>query len=398
MAPEFLPVRGGVGTYSVGLVQELSKIADVTVLTLTRSQGPVRYRRADMEAAVEHRARVIPIADAQDTFLYNAAFQIALLRRLPSIVRRERFDVVHSQHAHMPDLLAGPLIPRTPIVRTVHSTIVGQREAIRILESLGQSPDVTERWQIALEPVLRAAERSILHRPGWLLPVCGFTAAHLAELGIRRDRIHVIHNGVDADRFRPPADGTSLAAPSEVVSPRVLFVGRFTMHKGIGTMIGAIPRVLKAVPEVRFQFTGRLPAQFHDWFAQMGEAREHLDFLGYVPEERLPVLYSEATVAVVPSLYDSFPFSVLEAMAAGAPIVASRVGGIPEAIADGEEGVLVAPGSPEALANAIIGLLNDPERRRRLGARARERATTEFTWAKAARTTLEMYRRAVEGP
>ena len=194
---------GGVGTYSVALVRELSRIADVTVLTLTRMQGSVVYRRAEMEEAVEHRARVYPIAEARDTFLYNAKFQVELLRRLPAFVRAERFDIVHSQHAHMPDLLAGPMLSGTPIVRTVHSTIAGQREAIRILESLGQAPDVTERWQIAIEPLLRAAEWSTLHRPGLLFPVCNFTANHLAELGIQRDRMRVIHNGIDSDRFRP---------------------------------------------------------------------------------------------------------------------------------------------------------------------------------------------------
>lgn len=390
LAPEFLPARGGVGTYSVALARELSRTVDLTVLTLTRAQGTVVYGRKEMEEAVEHRARVYPIAEAHDTFLYNARFQVELLRRLPALVRAERFDVVHSQHAHMPDLLAGPMLPRIPIVRTVHSTIAGQREAIRILESLGQTPDVTERWQVGIEPVLRAAEWSILHRSGLLLPVCGYTADHLAGLGFRRDRMRVIHNGVDSGRFRP----IPTASPSSVPAarpPTVLFVGRFTMVKGIGTLVRAIPGVLRAVPDVMFQFTGKVPPQLDEMFSLSPEIRRHLRFLGYVPDQSLPELYGLATLAVVPSLYDSFPFTVLEAMATGAPIVASRVGGIPEAITSGEEGILVEPGAPDQLAEAIVGLLQDPGQRRRLGASARRRAFTEFTWTRTARATYEGY-------
>ncbi|MGA8302517.1 MAG: glycosyltransferase family 4 protein [Thermoplasmata archaeon] len=394
LAPEFLPVRGGVGTYSVALVRELSRIADVTVLTLTRSQGAVIYRRAEMEDAVDHRARVFPIAEARDTFLYNAKFQIELLRRLPALARAERFDIVHSQHAHMPDLLAGPMTSGVPIVRTIHSTIAGQREAIRILESLGQTPDVTERWQVAIEPVLRAAEWSTLHRPGLLFPVCEYTGNHLVELGIRRDRIRVIHNGIDTERFRPDR-----AAPSgpgaESGRPRVLFVGRFTLVKGIGTLVGAIPRIVREIPSVRFQFTGRVPAQLDTSFSLSPELRSHLEFLGYVPDESLPALYASATVAVAPSLYDSFPFSVLEAMASGTPLVASRVGGIPEALTGEDDGILVDPGNSDMLADSLIALLGDPERRRRMGARARTRVMTHFTWPGTARATNDGYREAL---
>lgn len=397
LAPEFLPVRGGVGTYSVALVRELSRFADVTVLTLTRRQGGVVYRQAEMEEAVGHRARVLPITEARDTFLYNARFQVELLRRLPAFVRDERIDVVHTQHAHMPDLLGGPLIPPTPVVRTIHTTIASQREAISLMESLGQRLDITERWQIATEPLLRTAERLVLARPGWLFPVCRFTADHLVQHGVSPDRIRVVHNGVDTERFHPRAT-SSAQAPPATEAPHVLFVGRITLMKGIGILIDAAPKVIEAVPEVRFQLVGQPPPGFGEWLRTFPrDLQRRFEFLGFVPVEQLPNLYSDATVVALPSLADSFPFSVLEAMAAGAPIVASRVGGIPEAIRHEEEGLLVDVGSSSGLAEAIIGLLRDPGKRRRLSANARERARTEFTWARAAQATYEGYRTAIAG-
>jgi glycosyltransferase involved in cell wall biosynthesis len=378
----------------VALVRELSRIADVTVLTLTRQQGSVVYGRAEMEDAVEHRARVFPIADARDTFLYNARFQYELLRKLPGLIRTERFDIVHTQHAHMPDLLAGPLLSGTPLVRTVHTTIAMQREAIRIMESLGQSADITERWQVAIEPLLRTAEWSALHHPGLLFPVCQYTGDHLVEIGLEKERIRVIHNGVDTDRFRPDAP-PALSPVPEPTGPTVLFVGRFTLIKGIGTLIRAIPGVVAAVPSVKFRFTGKVPPEFAGELALSPDLRGHLEFLGYVPDDSLPALYASATVVVAPSLYDSFPFTVLEAMASGAAIVSSRVGGIPEAIRNGEEGILVEVGSADELANALVALLKDPELRQRLGSRARSTAMTRFTWPGAARATYAGYREAL---
>lgn len=394
LAPEFLPARGGVGIYSVALVRELARLADVTVLTLTRREGSLRYGEKEMEAAVEHRARVIPIAEARDTFVYNARFQIALLRHLPSFARAERFDLIHSQHAHMPDVLAGPLLRGIPFVRTVHSTIAGQRETIRFLESLGQAADITERWQVAIEPILRAAEWSTLNHPGLLFPVCRFMGDQLVGLGVRPDRIRVIHNGVDTELFRPDTSPGS-ALSSDAVPPKVLFVGRFTLAKGIGTLLQAMPRIVRAVPDVTFEFTGGMPVELSDAFSLPPEIRSRLRFLGYIPHEEIPALFRAATVIVAPSLRDSFPFAVLESMATGAALVASRVGGIPEAIRSGVEGVLVDPGNSDQLADALIELLQNSDRRAGLGTAARRRAVTQFTWGATARATLEGYREAI---
>ncbi|HEV2231482.1 MAG TPA: glycosyltransferase, partial [Thermoplasmata archaeon] len=164
LAPEFLPNRGGVGTYSVDLSRELGRLVDLTVVTLTRQDGSRSYSATDMEQAIGGSARVLSISEARDSFLYNVGFQSAVLRRLPAILARERFDIVHSQHAHMPDILLR-LVRRTPpVVRTIHTTIAGQRDAIRLAERFGGSLEASERWQVALEPGLRAAEWFLLGR------------------------------------------------------------------------------------------------------------------------------------------------------------------------------------------------------------------------------------------
>ncbi|HEV2231013.1 MAG TPA: glycosyltransferase, partial [Thermoplasmata archaeon] len=91
---------------------------------------------------------MIPISVARDSFVYNLGFQAAVLRRLPALLRTEGFDVIHSQHAHMPDLLLRFALERPPSVRTIHTTIVGQHEAIRLALRFGGRLESSERWQV----------------------------------------------------------------------------------------------------------------------------------------------------------------------------------------------------------------------------------------------------------
>ena len=106
-------------------------------------------------------------------------------------------------------------------------------------------------------------------------------------------------------------------------------------------------------------------------------------------------LYSHARLFVCPSVYEPFGLINLEAMACGTAVVASRVGGIPEVVVDGETGVLVPPGEPGALAAAVSALCGDPERAARFGAAGRRRVEAEFSWERIAERTLAVYRDAI---
>lgn len=394
LAPEFLPSRGGVGTYSVELAKEIAKRVDLTVLTVTRTDSGPAYSRQEMEAALDHRATVLPIAEARDGFVYNARFQYAVFRRLPQLQRAERFDVVHTQHAHMPDLLWGFRSHRPPLVRTVHSTIPGQREAIRTLLSLGGSPDPTERWQVVTEPYLRSAERIVLGRPGPLIAVSEWGRNQLLQDGYSEARIRVIHNGVDARRFSPEA---ALALPEEYHTPhpRVLLLGRPTLHKGGAIALRALPLVIAGVPDVELAFTGGATRERLESLTSEKPPWDHIRLLGPIAFERIPSIIAASDVVILPTYYDNFPFAVLEAMASGVPVIASEFGGIPEAIESGKNGVLVPAGDLTALGAALIRLLSDAQERRRLGANARRTAIEKFGWESVADRTRSVYDSAI---
>jgi glycosyltransferase involved in cell wall biosynthesis len=146
----------------------------------------------------------------------------------------------------------------------------------------------------------------------------------------------------------------------------VLFAARNDPVKGASVLLEAVPLVRRQVPDATFLLVGHQPASG-------AVVPEGVQCMPFMPKDQLLAHYRKAALCVVPSLWDNSPNTVYEAMAAGRPVVASRVGGIPELVADGETGRLVPPGDVGQLAEALTRLLVDPERCRVLGRQGRER-------------------------
>ncbi|MGA8275964.1 MAG: glycosyltransferase family 4 protein [Thermoplasmata archaeon] len=392
LAPELLPNQGGVGTYSVELLREMAGKVDLTVLTPLRQRGADVYDRARLEEYFGHRITVLPISEARDTFLYNVAFQRAVRRTVPRLLREERFDLIHSQHAHMPDLLLSASRRMPPTVRTMHTTIDGQRHGIQIARQLQGGLEPSERYQLMLAPVLQTAEWMILHRPrDSYIGVSEWMRTELLHRGIAKERIHVIHCGGDPSRFGPERREAEFlrSQPDRRV---VLFPGRPTIVKGASVLAQALPRVLEQFPSAEFVFTGGGAEEFLQLVPLSAELRDHIRFLGYVPFDDLPRIYASADLVVAPTYYENFPIRILEALASGVPVVASSVGGIPEAVRPGVTGSLVPPGDPARLTLAIVELLRDDALRARMGVEGRRLIVDRFSWSRAATETLALYR------
>ena len=197
-------------------------------------------------------------------------------------------------------------------------------------------------------------------------------------------RVVVLHNPVllpQRDEANAPA-----RAPATLV-----FLGHLEAGKGCHDLLRAMRTIVASVPQARLLLCGD---------GQRDEARaliaalglqDSVDLPGWVDAGERAALLDAATVFVLPSHAEGLPMSLLEAMAHGAPVVATAVGGIPEAVRDGVEGVLVAPGDTGALAAAVLGLLADPVARMRLGAAGRERVRTEFSSTRMIATLEDLY-------
>ncbi len=187
-----------------------------------------------------------------------------------------------------------------------------------------------------------------------------------------------------------PSDASAQAARDRLgvgPAPLVLYAGKLSIGKGTPVLLDALDRIAAAVPGVRFALAGKGDMAI--------PARPDLRVLGVVPQAELFALYRAADVIVVPSVWPE-PLSrvLLEAMRIGRPVVATAVGGTPEAVEHGVTGLLVPRRDPEALAKAVIELLLDPERRARMGRAATERARTAFDEDRLVAALLEIYREA----
>ncbi|HDR00481.1 MAG TPA: glycosyltransferase family 1 protein, partial [candidate division WOR-3 bacterium] len=201
-------------------------------------------------------------------------------------------------------------------------------------------------------------------------------------------------NGVDLARFRPDAE-----VPPEAgrLRPYVLFVGRLEQRKGLEVLLRAMPAVCSRHPAVRLVVVGSGPLerQCHRLCAELGIA-DRVRFVGRVEGDRLPGWYAGAELYVSPALGgEAMGIVLIEAMAAGRPVIASRIPGYDEVIADRRDGILVEPGAGPALADAISGLLTDPARCRELTA-AGLRTIERYAWPRVAGQVEQVYREVLD--
>src|SRR3954447_1553720 len=221
-------------------------------------------------------------------------------------------------------------------------------------------------------------------------------------------RIQVIHNGVDSDFYHPVPERTVLDRLGVDRSrPYLTFVGRITRQKGVPHLLRAGLLLDPAVQLVLLAGAADTPELAAETDAAVAELRAHRDGVFVIPEmlprEEVRQILTHAAVFCCPSVYEPLGIVNLEAMACETAVVASRVGGIPEVVADGETGLLVDldPADPadfeRRLAEAVNELVRDPGRARQLGLAGRRRAVAEFGWDAVAARTVELYRSLLGG-
>lgn len=186
--------------------------------------------------------------------------------------------------------------------------------------------------------------------------MCFADAAHWGKL-------HIVHCGIDPARYAVPAPHTG---------QEVLFVGRLAGVKGVPVLLDAMKSVRAAHPDVRLTLIGDGPDRAA--LETIGGA----DFVGYKSQAEVADALARTDLFVLPSFAEGVPVVLMEAMAAGVPVVTTQIAGIPELVEHGVSGVLVPPGDSAALADAMIDVLNNPKRRIAMGAKGRAKVGAEF--------------------
>ena len=387
---EFPPsIYGGAGVHVAELTRHLAPLIELDIRTFGEHD----------EEAPGRRVRGYPPAhdlDGADPRLKPMLG--ALSRDLAFVADPAAADVVHCHtwYTHFAGILTR-LAHDIPLVVTVHSL-----EPLRPWkrEQLGGGYDVSA-W----------VERTALQMADAVIAVSKETREDVLRLfDVGPERVHVIHNGIDTDFYRPVRKTDALRGHGIDPSvPYVLFVGRITRQKGIIHLVRAIEHLDPGIGVVLCAGqpdTPEIAAEMEAGVAAARRARPNVVWIGeMVSREEVRQLYSHAAVFCCPSVYEPFGIINLEAAACETPVVASAVGGIPEVVVDGETGLLVpvdlrlddpmvpvdADRFERNLAGAINALMADGTSRAAMGRAARRRATRNFSWDSIAAQTVALY-------
>jgi alpha-maltose-1-phosphate synthase len=360
-------VYGGAGVHVTYLARELARLVDVTV----HCQG------ADRADAVAHRPWDL-LASA------NPALQV-VSADLSMAAATGSAQLVHSHtwYANLGGHLAAMLYG-IPHVMTMHSL-----EALRPwkAEQLGGGYQVST-WCERTSAASAAAVVAVSE---------GMRADVLSAYPeISAERVRVIRNGIDTDEYRPdPGTDVLERYGVDLTRPYVIFVGRITRQKGVPVLLRAASGLIPEAQLVLLAGAADTPEQLAEVTGLVDGLRVTRSGVIWIPEmlskPEVIQLLTHATVFAIPSVYEPLGIVNLEAMACGTAVAGSRTGGIPEVVADGETGLLVPPGEPGPLADALNILLRDPGRARAMGEAGRKRAVAEFGWPAIAAQTADLY-------
>jgi glycosyltransferase involved in cell wall biosynthesis len=248
-----------------------------------------------------------------------------------------------------------------------------------------------------LTPMQKRLQRAVCRFADCVLVNADAVKDWLMADGYSASKIVVIRNGVDLSRFSraPEPEKLRLELGLAPDTPLVAVVSRLTRLKGLEDFLEAVARISPRFPDARFLVVGETNPQHRPYLDELKSLTARLGvgdrviFTGLRSD--VPALMASVNVSVMPSLNEALSNVLLESMAAGAPVVATRVGGTPEALTDGRTGLLVPPADPTALAGSIARLLEDGQLAARLGRAARQTIADRFSVDRMVKTTEEVY-------
>lgn len=393
---------GGVGMYNYAMAHAYRALGhQVTVIASRVSpQVPaefetdgIRVRRLLVRDA--YRWRRLPLAGRYVRPVQQLAYARRVNAALRELHRKQPIDVVEFAEVNAEGFFFARN-PQTPFIVRCHTPTFVLK---RYYEPCEMPYDTR---------IISWCERDLIRRACVLTAPSRDMASVIAnETGMPLEKIAVIPNALCLDQFA--TSNSPVPNSKRTIEPSnhpitILHVGRLERAKGVMILTDAIPKVARQIPSARFVFigddraTGGRMSQRAVLEAQLTDAgaRANVEFLGKVDQPTLVEWYRRADICVVPSvLYESFSYTCAQAMAAGKPVVATRIGGIPETVQDGVGGIMVAPGNSEELAEALIRLTQDTELRLRMGKAGREKAVSEFDAPVVALQTLAIYDRAI---
>ncbi len=376
----------GVGAHLSGLSQALSKLGcEVHILSLNSKDSDRTVNGVHM-----HYLNPVLNIPFDVPLVKGLIFNFLSFKKVVKICRECKIDVIHGQS---PSSYGYGLLRRgdVPFVVTFHATSFGEIGAFLDAPlSFVNKNFIFEAMSEIFCTFLTYVEYQCADK------VVGVSEATAEEATrfyrLPKERVVAINNGIALPDF------TDLYVEEENEEHAILSVGRLAWRKGFKYLIDAMPSVLSEYPDAKLFIVGdgyqRTPLQ--QYVRKLGLENSVL-LLGKVSLQKLYSLYRKASVYVQPAIYEPCSIAILEAMSMGKPLIATRVGGVPEVVTNGVDGLVVEPRNSLQLAKAIKNIFSDSKRRKRFASNARKRVDTEFTWKEIAKKTLELYATLLNG-
>ncbi len=367
---DFPPKTGGIETYSYELAKRFQNgVEDFAVIAPSHPQASV------LDSNMPFKVLRIPVKDS----LLPVFAPLAML----DLIGNSRFDVVlHAQW-------------QTAIASVLTKKLIGYPKKIYVsahARELLIEPFEGKGGRISKQ--LNFMRKKLLSAVDGFFPVSRYTADLLEKEGVSQKKIEVVKNGTDPQFFTPK--GTKALAEKLKVEDKkvILSICRLVPRKGMDLVLHALEKIVRKNPNVIYLVGGSGPDSFRlKELCDKLDLKEHVKFLGRIPEVELPYYYSLANVFVMPAKSDppdveGFGIVFLEANACKTPVIGTQTGGIPDAIVNGETGLLVEEDNIEELTAAIWKLINNSNLARRMGENGRKRIVSEINWDTSAQKIL----------
>lgn len=375
VSPYDFPYPGGVTEHIIALAKKLRQRGyDVHIIAACSGYQGENFPNTRV---VTHKVTAVPIAGAMARVGVSPLSYI----RIRKILQRETFDVIHLHEPLTPSITWPVLsyaqtLPGTVSIGTFHA----YHEQPNWLYAHGRP--IFARFFAKLDSLIAVSEaaRDFAHRmfPG---DYC------------------IIPNGIDLSRFgKAPETSPAANPPGPNKKTTLLFVGRLDRRKGFLNLLETFFKIKPDYPNLQLKVVGPFDSKACEPYQKMAQAHHvtDIEFVGYIAPEKLPEYYHSADIFCAPSIgYESFGLVLLEAMAAGLPLVASDIAGYRSVVTDGREGLLVPPGQPSRLARALRQLLDNPHQRYQMGQRGRLKAAG-YSWDRIVDEILVVYRYTIE--
>lgn len=385
---------GGIATFVHDLALGLTEIGhDVEVIALAADSTP---KTVEYQGVQVHRVAWQDLLQQDQRLLTAMPYSHNILKQVMPLW--EKFQALHSAKpfdvVEVPEMFgeglfvaiskAAPLVVR---LYTPHFKFIA--------ESMHNITANFDHQFIAMLERLTMLKADVVTSPSEDLAdyVC-------ADLNYPRERMPIVRDPVNTQKFCPT--GTR-ALPSDG-RLTVVFAGRLEARKGVHYLMQAIPLVAKEFPSVRFVMIGRdtntapgkksVRAQLERSLKQSG-CRRYVEFIPGVPNSEMPAYFRSADICVLPSLYDNAPFTCIEALSTGIPVIGTSAGGMKEYIVDGQSGLIVPPADAKSLANALLLLLRDESKRKQFGDFARKYVLEHYDRREIAKQSVALYETAV---